>query len=136
LISLALLGALALAGCATFQADVAKFKAAYDTIASSTVSPAAVQVARSTFNSLEILATKYQRLPRCTGANGPVCRDPALRTRIDAAIVAGRGARAGLVSFMKSHPDALGAQGLYDALNASIDEIKTLTAAFRAAVGP
>src|SRR3972149_5455334 len=103
-----LLLALGMGGCAE-QLD--KMKRAYDVVTSMAVSPEAVVVARTAFNTVEVLATNYQRLPRCTGVNGPLCRDPALRDRIDQAIYAGRKARNELTAFMRAHPGALGPQG-------------------------
>lgn len=122
--------ALSLTACAE---TVAKFESAYTTFTSASVSPKAVVVAASAYDVAEITATNYTRLRRCTGTNGPVCRDPALRTKIDGAIYAGRVARNNLKAFLRAHPGQLGPQGDYDALVAATSTLNQATAVYRAA---
>lgn len=120
-IILALALAVSLGGCATLQ----RIDAAWQAVKSATVSPQAVVVAANTFNALEATATNYLRLAKCTGANGPICRDPAITAKVIPAVRAGRAARDSLLAFQRAHPGQLGDQGVYDALQASIS---TLTA--------
>ena len=119
---LALVLALGLAGCA---ADVAKFKAAYDVVTSSSVSPTMVYVAANTFDALEATATNYLKLPKC-GGSANICRNQAAVVKIIPAVRAGRVARNNLEQFLKDHPGQLGPQGLYDSLTASITTLQTI----------
>lgn len=126
--------AVSLAGCAA-HVNEAKSVVAVATSAASTVTPEAILLARSAFNGAEVLATNYMRLPRCTPANTPLCRDPALRTRIDDAVYAGRRARNALAAFQRTHPGALGLTDAYDVLVTATATIRNLTVAYRSATG-
>lgn len=108
---------LCLAGCAQFQN-------AWDTLTSAKVTAAMVSVAGNTFDALEATATNYLRLPKCTGSNGPACRDPKATAAIIPAIRSGRVARNNLEQFFADHPGELGPQGLYDALQSSISTLQ------------
>lgn len=109
------LAALSLAGCANLQN-------AWVAATSSTVSPTVVIVAANSFDALEVTATNYLKLPKCTGASS-VCRSPEATAKIIPAIRAGRVARNNLEQFMRDHPGQLGSQGSYDALKAAIDTL-------------
>lgn len=112
--------ALALSGCARFQA-------AWDIATSASVSPTMVYVASNTFDALEATATNYLRLPKC----GTVpCKDPSAVAVIIPAIRSGRVARNNLRGFLKAHPGQLGPQGDYDALNAAIGTLQTIFAQY------
>lgn len=108
-------------GCAQFQ----KLQDAFSVVTSAQVSPTAVVVAARSFNLLEGLATDYLNLPRCNGTN-PVCRSPAITKQVIPAVRQGRAARDSLIAFQRAHPGALGSQGAYDALLASIDTLKSI----------
>lgn len=138
---LALIGALAFtaAGCAE---TVAKFKAGYDKVeavvtseVAGTVTPRVAVAGMATYDGLVVIATEYQSQPRCTGTNGPLCRDPAYRTTIDGAVLAGRKARNDLKAFMRAHPGQATPSILYDAVIAANNTLDSSTAAYRAAVG-
>jgi hypothetical protein len=103
-----ILAALAmLAGCA-------QLKNAYDTVTGAHVSPKLVIVAANAFNAVEATATNY--ITYCTPNPSPAgCSDTAIKQMIPA-VRSGRDARNALEAFLKTHPDAIGAQGLYDAL--------------------
>lgn len=58
IISIAL-AAFSLAGCATFQADLAKLESAYTVVTTATVSPSIAQISISSFQVLETAATEY-----------------------------------------------------------------------------
>lgn len=108
--------ALALGGCANVQN-------AWDTLTGSRVSPQAVYVSMNVFDGFERTATNYLRL--CHGSpSNPVCSKNA-EVQIANAVRAGRVARNNLKAFMVAHPDALGAQGVYDAFSAATDTLKT-----------
>lgn len=122
-IFLALTLAVSLAGCATFTKT-------WDAVTGATVSPAAVIVAANAFDALEVTATNYLRLKKCTGTNGPVCRDPAATAKIIPAVRSGRVARNNLEQFLKDNPGALGPAGLYNALTASINTLQGVIAVY------
>ena len=116
------------AGCAQLQN-------AYNVVTGAQVSPQAVVVAASTFDAFEVTATNYLRLRRCTGSNGPICRDPAVTPKIIAAVRAGRVARNNLKAFLRAHPGQLGPTGDYDALIAATQTLQQVLAAYQNAGG-
>src|SRR5476651_1542745 len=105
--------AFGLVACAQLQNDLA-------VLTSTQVTVTTVTVAGNTFDALEATATAYLRLPRCSGTNGPACRDPGATAKIIPAVRSGRVARNNLEQFFTDHPGQLGSQGLYDVLQASI----------------
>lgn len=115
--------ALGLTACAQLQND-------WNTLTSAQVTITTVAVAGNTFDALEATATSYLRLPRCSGSNGPVCRDPSATKKIISAVRAGRVARNNLEQFFTDHPGQLGPQGLYDALQTSIGTLQGVIAQY------
>lgn len=93
---------------------------------SASVSPNLIFIAANTFDGLEVTATNYLRLSRCTGANGPVCRDPEAAEKIIATVQSGRIVRNKMRQFLRDHPGQLGIQGDYDALKESIATLQTI----------
>lgn len=118
--------ALAISGCTQLQN-------VWDTVTSASVTPTTVIIAANTFDALEATATNYLRLPKCTGSNGPVCRDPAATKQIIPAVRAGRVARNNLEQFFKDHPGQLGPSGLYQALTAAINTLQSVFAQYNVA---
>lgn len=118
--------AFALTGCATLE----RIQAAYTVATSSTVTIDQASLAINSFRALEITATNYLQLPRCTGANGPICRDPGLSKQVVAAIRAGRVARNDLKTFMRSHQT--GNATYYNALISASDTIRAVIDAYNA----
>lgn len=112
-----LLFVFALAGCGTVTN-------LYNAATGATVSPTAVIVAANSFDALEATATNYIRLKKCSATSGPICRNPDAVAAIVPAIRSGRVARNNLEQFLQDHPGALGPQGLYDALQESIDTLR------------
>ncbi len=110
---------LSLAGCAQLQND-------WNVLTTSQVTITTVSVAGNTFDALETTATSYLQLPRCTGTNGPICRDPAATKKIISAVRSGRVARNNLEQFFVDHPGQLGPQGLYDALQSAIATLQAV----------
>lgn len=104
-------------------ASCAQLTAAVDTLTGARVSPQAVYVAENVFDGYERTATNYFRLCHKAPAN-PICSKTA-EVQIADSVRAGRVARNNLRAFMKAHPDALGASGLYDALTAASDTLKS-----------
>lgn len=117
-----------LGGCALFQ----KLDNAFQVLTSASVSPQAVVVAVNSFDALEATATRYLRLVKCNGANGPVCRDPVISAKVIDAIQKGRIARNNLEQFANTHPGQLGSQGLYDALQTTISTIQDVLPSIQA----
>ena len=115
--------ALGLVACAQLQNDLA-------VLTSTQVTVTTVAVAGNTFDALEATATAYLRLPRCSGTNGPACRDPNATKAIIPAVRSGRVARNNLEQFFTDHPGQLGPQGLYDALQASIATLQGVIAQY------
>lgn len=98
---------------------------AYDIATKTTVSPEAVYIASNTFDALEITATKYLTLPRCTvPVTITVCRNPNATAHIIPAVQSGRKARNEARKFLREHPGELGAAGLYDGLQTAIGVIQ------------
>lgn len=127
-LSAAILALSLLGGCATFQ----RLDTAWTAVKSATVSPEGVIVSAKIFDAVEATATNYLKLKRCNGTNGPICRDPAVTKTIITAVRQGREARNSLIAFQRAHPGQLGDQGVYDALQTSID---TLTGIVNAYIG-
>jgi hypothetical protein len=86
-----------LAGCTTIQT-------AYQAVTGQVVTPQAVIVAANAFDAVKATATNYLRLKKCTGANGPVCRDPAVSAKIIPAIRAGTTDRNALEAAIQANP--------------------------------
>ena len=126
-IIIALAVALALGGCGTTGTSLQN---AYTTLTGTSVSPTAVYVAANSFDAVEATATNYLRLPKCTGSNGPVCRDPKATAKIIPAVRSGRVARTNLETFMKNNPGALGPTGLYNALTTATATLQQIIAQY------
>lgn len=121
--------ALSVSGCALTD----KIGNAYTSITSTTVSTDAVTYAASAFDAVQITATNYLRLRRCTGDNGPICRDPAITPQIIALVKAGREERNALKRFVRAHPGELGMEGTYAGLKQTTQSLQNLLAAYKAA---
>ncbi len=121
--------AVSLGGCAAVQ----KLENSFAVLSSASVSPQAVVVAVNSFDAVQATATNYLRLPKCTGTNGPICRDPAISVKVIQAVKAGRTARNNLEAFMTAHPGQLGDAGLYDALQASLSTLESIVSQYGAA---
>lgn len=104
----------------------------YQSVTTSKVSPEAIVLAASTFDALEVTATNYLRARRCTGTNGPICRDPAVTPTVIQYVHSGREARNQLKAFLRAHPGELGDAGLYDALTAANSTLQNVLAVFKA----
>jgi len=114
---------LSLGACAQLQND-------WDVLTSTKVTITTVAVAGNTFDALEATATSYLQLHKCSGTNGPACRDPAVTKKIISAVRSGRVARNNLEQFFVDHPGQLGPQGLYDALQSAIATLQQATAQY------
>jgi hypothetical protein len=125
--ALALVLALGVSGCAPQLQQLGNF---VQTAATATVPADAVIVARVAFNSAQSLATSYLNLRRCTGSNGPICRDPALTVRIGTAVREGRKARNELAVLMRANPG-----GSVPVASYTTSVINDLTASYKAATG-
>jgi hypothetical protein len=128
--ALAIVGVLAIpvAGCANGFGQ--KVSNVFTAATTATVDPQAIIIAANTFDGLQATAKNYLRLPRCSAASGPVCRNPAVTPSIITAVHSGRDARKKALAFLKAHPGQLGPQGVYDALQGAVGELQSLFAAY------
>lgn len=124
---------LSLGGCAKLVEATQFISTASAAVEDLTVSPEMVLIASNSFDAVQVTATNYLRLKRCTGDNGPICRDPTVTPTLIAVIKSGRVARDDLQKFMRDHPGALGKTGLYNALIQSVGTIKGMIATYAAA---
>jgi hypothetical protein len=124
---------LSLGGCAKLVEATQFISTASAAVEDLSVSPEMVLIASNSFDAVQVTATNYLRLKRCTGDNGPICRDPAVTPSIIAMIKAGRVARDDLQKFMRDHPGSLGKTGLYSALTQSVTTIQAMMATYIAA---
>jgi len=108
---------LSLAGCAQLQST-------WNVVTGASVSPAAVYVARNSFDALEVSATNYisfcKKAPTTQG-----CTKSAINALVPA-VRSGRVARNNLTQYLKDHPDAIGAAGVYDALVAATSTLQSV----------
>lgn len=118
-----LLAGFTLAGCVGTR--LGSFIATVESAATGTVSPAAIYIARNSFDAVEVSATNYLLLKKCP-TNAPFCRDPKATADLIPAIRSGRVARNNATQFLTDHPNQLGTQGLYDALTTATDTIKSI----------
>ena len=116
--------ALSLGACASLQNTI-------DTITGATVSPRAVYLAENSFDAIEVTATGYLRICHAKMTT-PGCSSTAI-AQVIPAVRSGRIARSNLDSFMKAHPDALGASGLYDALVTATNTLQSVSTTYNIA---
>lgn len=121
--------ALSLAGCAS-TSPLTTIENAWSAATGATVPASSVVIAANTFDALEATATNYLALPKCTGKNGPVCRDPGATAKIIPAVRAGRVARANLETFMQQNPGKLGPSGLYNIFQSAIATLQGVMAQY------
>ena len=105
---------------------------AWDTLTGARVSPTTVYVARNSADIVERSATNYLRL--CHQYPTNVGCSKSAETQVVLAVRSLRVARTNLVAYMKDHPSALGAQGVYDAFTSSIDALKKILANYNTQV--
>lgn len=123
--------AFSMVGCAEWRDRI---QVGYQAVTSVAVTPREVVIAMSAYDVEAVLATNYQRGVRCDGSNGPICRDPAWRVRIDQAILSGRVARNNLKAYLKEHPGVTEIRlADYDTLKAATETLSQATATWRAA---
>ena len=82
--------ALSLGGCAGTR--VGDFIGTIESAATGTVSPEAIYIARNSFDTVEVSATNYLKLPRCP-TQAPFCREPSITPQLIDALRSGRDAR-------------------------------------------
>ena len=123
-IVLGLVLALSLGACASLQNTI-------DKITGATISPQAVYLAENSFDAIEVTATGYLRICHAKMTT-PGCSSTAI-AQVIPAVRSGRIARSNLDSFMKAHPDALGASGLYDALVTATNTLQSVSTTYNIA---
>jgi hypothetical protein len=117
--------ALSLGACTASQ------QATWTRLTSAQVSPQAVYLAENAFDAVEVTATGYLQICHARMST-PGCSSTAI-AQIIPAVRSGRIARTNLNAFMKAHPDALGATGLYDALTAATNTLQAVATQYNIA---
>ena len=126
-----LLLALSLGACAQFQAFEADVKTAFQVANSAAVTPQQAYIAINVYDGVEATATNYIGWPKCTGTNGPACRDPVVRAQIKKVVLSGRVARNDVKAYLRANPGAnLNIQSFAD-LQAATTELKSIINAYR-----
>jgi hypothetical protein len=131
--------ALTLGGCAQVRETWQKIEGAISAVTGATIDPKALIIAASAWDALEVTAKNYvdPRINRrCTGTNGPICRDPEVTKYVNAAVEAGIAARNDVQAFLRDHPGELGTQGLYEGLQLAIANLKRVFALYNIKAGP
>ena len=124
-----LVPALCLGLIATLPGCAGRVQQAWDTVTTVEVPRDKIIAAAHAFNALQATATNYIRLRRCTGSNGPICRNQAVADQIIVAVRTGRAARNSLTVYLRQNPQGgVGASGLYNALISSNTTLRELTA--------
>lgn len=126
-LTLIIIIALALSGCATFE----RLKQTAEAIGEFTISPQSIVIASNAFDALEVTATNYLKLKSCRKATTIICRDATATALIIPAIRSGRVARNNLQQFLVDHPNQLGPTGAFDVLNTSISTIQNIFAQYK-----
>lgn len=119
-----------LVGCAS-GGSLDQIGRAVSAVSQARVPADAVIVARSAFNTAQAAAANYMRLKRCTGTNGPICRDPALTQRVHAAVIQGRSARNRITALSRQSGDGSVPIADYNTLQAATAIINDVTASVR-----
>jgi hypothetical protein len=115
--------ALSLGACSTLQS--------LSNLTTVQVSPQAVYLAENSFDAIEVTATGYLRICHAKMST-PGCSSTAI-AQIVPAVRSGRVARSNINAFMKAHPDALGAAGLYDALVTATNTLQSVSTQYNIA---
>lgn len=124
--ALVVVGLLSLAGCA--GTPIGDF---FQRVTTAQVSPRAVYLAENSFDAVQVTATGYLRICHAN-MKTPGCSSTAIAQLIPA-VRSGRIARTNLHAFMKTHPDAIGATGLYDALISATDTLQRVSTQYNIA---
>lgn len=128
--ALALTLAFGVAGCAGF---FDKFEKVTAVVTSATVSSKTIVLGIQAFDVIKVTATGYVRQRRCTGTNGPFCRDPEVTETLAAAMDEGTKARNELKIWLRANPKGFGPQSTYDKLTTATTAIEKALAVFTAA---
>ena len=115
--------ALSLGACSTLQG--------LSRLTTVQVTPQAVYLAENGYDAIEVTATSYLRVCHARMST-PGCSSTAI-SKLIPAVRTGRVARSNLHSFMKAHPDALGAAGLYDALVVATNTLNSVSTTYNIA---
>jgi hypothetical protein len=120
-LALALVLAVSLGGCATFQ----KVQNAVEVVGGLKVNSKSAYVAINVFNAAERSATAYLRLPPCNGTV-PICRAYGAAQAIEQPFRAGIQARNDLRSYMKANKGTVADAGLYNTLVAATTSLQNV----------
>jgi hypothetical protein len=129
--------ALCLSGCAEMQEKFQVFKQTWETAKAITLNKTAVVAAVSTFRAAERTATVYVRQKHCpVGVQRPTCMSPAIREQLVPYIQQGDAAANALLDFWEAHPNELGSEGVYDAVNQATAALKKIFATYKIGDAP
>lgn len=131
-IAAALALSLLVSGCAGLNEKIQVFQQTWATAKAITLNKTAVTVAVSTFRAVERTATVYIRQKHCpVGIQKPTCMSPPIREQLVVAIEQGNATANALLDFWEKHPNELGSEGVYDALNAATAALKNIFATYK-----
>ena len=126
LIALAIAASLTFAGCAQLNNLKVDAENIISAVSSTTVTPNDAYIAINVYDGVEATATNYNRWPRCTGSNGPACRDATVRAQIKKVVIAGRTARNDLKAYLRANPGANITIQSFDDLKAATSELQNI----------
>ena len=118
--------ALSLGACAQLTALENSAKNAFSLVTSTAVTPNDAYVAINVYDGVEATATNYNRWPRCTGSNGPACRDPSVRAQIKKIVLSGRTARNAVKAYLRANPGANLSITSFDDLKAATTQLQNI----------
>lgn len=126
---------LVLPACAQFTA----MKDAIETGIATKITQKEAYLAASGFDVAEISGTNYLRLPICTPATAPICREPSMTPTIKAALLSGRSSRNNIKAYLRSHQAdgenaAMPATEDFNLMTAATKTIDAVTSAYKAAM--
>lgn len=120
-----------LVGCSGLQALRDDVQTAFDVATSAAVTPTEAYIAINAYDGVEATATNYLGWPRCTGSNGPLCRDPAVRMQIKKIILAGRVARNDVKAYLRANPGKALAIQSFDDMQAATSALRDIITAYK-----
>lgn len=128
---IAIFSILLLTGCATLE----RIKNVAEAVGELRITPEAVIIASNSFDAIEITATNYLNLKRCTKANvAPVCRNPTATALIIPAVRSGRVARDNLQQFLKDHPNELAPATIYEKLTSITGTLRDIYSQYKVGI--
>lgn len=124
--------ALLLGGCADLQQKFQVWQQTWQTAKAITINKTAVVAAVASFRAAERTAKIYIMQKHCpVGIQKPTCMSPPIREQLVVAIDQGNTAASSLLDFWEKHPNELGSEGVYDALNLATSTLKGVFSTYK-----